>query len=523
MKNRNLYIALLTGSFLATSAVSCKKDLLKTNPNNVTVDDYYKTAAELQLGANAMYSTMGSNNLMAREWYFIHDLRGDEMSSGGSQLEAHRGLMLNGQNDPTNGIITTIYQELYRLIHRANIVITKGPAITDNPALRDRLIGEAKFMRAWAYNELVTFWGGVPIYTEYVTSPTDFKARATVAEVYARILADADDAIAKLPGKSGYAAADRGRVTKAAANMLKGKALMQMGDYEGARTAFLAIPTTGADGYGLVPRYLDNFEEEAEFNNESIFEMVYFDRGDTQYSFSPGDGVTTAKSTVRTQEFNTTAWRNLIPSNKYLNEFERVATGALQNDPRYGFSVYQTGDTYNNGASVLTDGVQNGNTSVVNGVTIKTGWRKYQTLYKKGITAFTYGGVNTRVYRYAEVLLALAECENERPGGVAAVAIGYLNQVRARTSVAMNSYPTPQFPVSSKNEITKAIMHERMVELGGEEVRNTDILRWRKKGYYPSVVPEPISYFQANKFELLPLPSQEIDNNPLIKGNNPGY
>ena len=95
--------------------------------------------------------------------------------------------------------------------------------------------------------------------------------------------------------------------------------------------------------------------------------------------------------------------------------------------------------------------------------------------------------------RYAEVLLMLAECENE--AGNIPGAVGYLNQVRDRPSVAMPHYPTTQFPVTTKDEVTKAIMHERMVELGDEEVRNVDIMRWRKKGYYPSVAPEPLILF----------------------------
>jgi len=120
----------------------------------------------------------------------------------------------------------------------------------------------------------------------------------------------------------------------------------------------------------------------------------------------------------------------------------------------------------------------------------------------------------------------LAECENE--AGNISAAVGYLNQVRDRPSVAMPHYPTAQYPVGTKDQVTKAIMHERMVELGDEEVRNIDILRWRKKGYFPSVAPEPLTYFVANKHELLPIPQAEIDNNPQlaaggINKQNPGY
>ena len=103
--------------------------------------------------------------------------------------------------------------------------------------------------------------------------------------------------------------------------------------------------------------------------------------------------------------------------------------------------------------------------------------------------------------------------ENELNNSAAAV--GYLNEVRDRPGVAMPHYPTAQYPTGSKAEITKAIIHEKTVELGCEEIRNRDILRWRKKGYY-TTANEPFSYFKAGRDELLPIPQQEIDNNPQL-------
>jgi hypothetical protein len=278
--------------------------------------------------------------------------------------------------------------------------------------------------------------------------------------------------------------------------------------------------------YHLVDNYTDNFLEETEFNAESIFEASYVDNTNGS-NFDWGyAGNGTPQNTVRNQEYCPVAWRNLIPSNHYLNEFENTATGASKTDPRFAMSVYQTGDTYDDGNAVLTDGDQNGNSSVVNGVTKKISWRKFMLIYKQDHTTaqFRPGGNNQRIIRYAEVLLMLAECENELnniPG-----AIGYLNQVRDRPSVAMPHYPTAQFPVSTKDQVTKAIMHEKTVELGCEEIRNRDILRWRKKGYFGGT--DPLSYFRANRDELLPIPQAEIDNNPKladggIDKQNPGY
>jgi hypothetical protein len=140
-------------------------------------------------------------------------------------------------------------------------------------------------------------------------------------------------------------------------------------------------------------------------------------------------------------------------------------------------------------------------------------------MYKTGPEGFLTGGINMRVIRYAEVLLNLAECELEtgNPSG----AIALLNQVRRRPSVDMPPYPTANFPVSNDTEIMAAIMHEKRVELSSEQIRNRDILRWRKEGKLPT---EPIAHF-VPRLELLPIPQNEIDNNANLSESdqNPGY
>ena len=125
--------------------------------------------------------------------------------------------------------------------------------------------------------------------------------------------------------------------------------------------------------------------------------------------------------------------------------------------------------------------------------------------------------------RYAEVLLNMAECENEE-GNIPA-ALGYLNQVRNRPSVDMPEYPTSQYPANSKEDVVNIIMHEKMAELGDEELRNRDILRWRELGYFDE---DPLPYFEEGIDELLPIPASEINNNPElgngeIPAQNPGY
>ena len=515
MKANNIYRLILGTSLLGGTMLlsRCKDKLDLTDENRPTTESYFKNTDELQAGVNAVYGTMRSAGLVGREWYFLHDCRADEVSAGGGQLEAPRRELLEQPTPATsNSVMSDVWRSSYIMISRANMVITSGASAAGTAAVKDRIIGEAKFLRAWAYFELVTHWGSVPVYTKPITEANGWNGKSPVADIYTLILSDVQDAVTKLP--LSYSGADLGRATKGAANTLLAKVLMQKGDYAAAKTALQAVISSSQ--YSLVNDYNANFTQEGEFNTESIFEVVFYDRGDNNFNwggYNTGDGSSNPISTVRNQEYCPVAWRNLIPSNFYLNHFENTATGATKTDPRYKMSVYETGDLIANGTETLLDADQNGNSSVVNGVTKKVSWRKFMLLYKdnKAASGFHPGGINQRIYRYADVLLMLAECEIELNNNAAAVTL--MNQVRARQGVQMPAYPTAQYPTGTKNEALKALMHERLVELGDEEVRDIDILRWRAKGYYPSVVPEP----RPGQVNLLPIPQIELDANPSIK------
>jgi hypothetical protein len=193
----------------------------------------------------------------------------------------------------------------------------------------------------------------------------------------------------------------------------------------------------------------------------------------------------------------------VIPSNRLLEEFET-------NDPRYKFSFYEVGD------KILTfEGTKPGKALAVadmnvaastrNGVTLKRVFRKY-SIYDWDDNGFHPGGVNQRLIRYADVLLTLAECEAEL--GNFSKSAEYINMVRARPSVKM----TP-VTLTSKTQAIRAVMRERAVELAIEGTNNIDILRWRKKGYFPSIMADP----RPGQQDLLPIPSSETAANPMLQ------
>lgn len=504
------------GVLLLGLAVGCnEKSLDQLNPNAVTTDSYFQNDVQIRSAVNGVYAALQSTNLVAREWFFTHDLRSDDVAAGGGQLETPRNQLLLGVHSTDNSLVSSVWTGAYRIIHRANVVVDKAAvakALTASVATQ--AVGEAKFLRAWAYFELVSMWGGVPLYKNYVTSVAGSLPRASEGDVYAFIIADLKAAQDALPAT--YDAANQGRATKGAAQMLLARVYMQQGDYTNAKTELQKIISSGT--YGLVDEYNDNFTEEGEFNKESIWEVNFLPSGGNFNWNGDGDGTAGAEETVRTQEYSGIGWRNIIPSNSLLAEFERPSKGDAKLDPRYAKSVYTTGDKYNKDQTILTDEIQNGNSSTVDGKVQKVSWRKFTLMYKAGTS--TTGGINQRIMRYAETLLSMAECENEL--GNLTSAVSYLNMVRSRPSVSMPAYPTANYPVSTKDQVFTAIVHERRIELNGEEIRNRDILRWRKLGKLKT---EPIAYFQKGKHELLPIPQQEIDNNPNVglKGQNPGY
>jgi hypothetical protein len=492
---------------LLAFTLSCNDNILdKANPNEFTPQSFYKNGDQIVGAVNAVYSSLQSLDLFCREYFFLHDMRGDDVASGGGQLETHRAQLLTGTHDTSNGVLMQVWRGWYRLIHQANQVIENAPNASENVTdeLKLRVVAEAKFLRALANFDLVTVWGGVPLMDKYAKAIGEDKPRASVDEVYALIISDLQTAIADLPVKAAYDASNVGRANKEAAQNLLARVHMQRGDYDLAEPLLQAIIDGGAfSGWVNVP-YIDNFREENEFNAESLFEVAFTEANGGSSWDASGQGTST-EVTFRGQEYGPNAWRNLIPSNSLMSEYEKVANGDAKDDPRYNDSFYFIGDTYNNGNAVLAN----------------WGWKKYQKIYKSADEQ-QRSGINMRVMRYAEVLLNMAEVQNAL--GNDADAIDYLNEVRSRVGVEMPPYPTTKYPVDSPDEVFKAIVHERRVELAGEQIRNRDILRWRSLGQIPAVIPEPISYM-SQKHLLAPIPQAEINSNAVLTeaDQNPGW
>jgi tetratricopeptide (TPR) repeat protein len=496
------FILSLIGILLFT--LSCNDNILdKANPNEFTPDSFYKNGDQIVGAVNAVYSSLQSLDLFCREYFFLHDMRGDDVAAGGGQLETHRLQLLEGNHDASNGVLMQVWRGWYRLIHQANQVIENAPNASENVTeeLKLRVVGEAKFLRALAYFDLVTIWGGVPLMDKYAKAIGEDKPRASASDVYGLIISDLETAIANLPLKGAYNDSNVGRANKEAAQNLLARVYMQRGQYDLAEPLLAAIINGGAFNEWKDIPYIENFREENEFNAESLFEVAFTEANGGSSWDASGQGTQT-EVTFRGQEYGPNAWRNLIPSASLMEEYEKVADGDPKNDPRYNDSFYFIGDTYDNGTRVLEN----------------WGWKKYQKIYKAE-NEDQRSGINMRVMRYAEVLLNMAEVQNAL--GNDPDAIDYLNEVRSREGVEMPPYPTANYPVNSPAEVFRAIVHERRVELAGEQIRNRDILRWRALGKLPS---DPIGYY-SDKHALAPIPQQEINSNAVLTeaDQNPGW
>lgn len=335
---------------------------------------------------------------------------------------------------------------------------------------------------------------------------------------------------------------EKGRATSGAAWALLGKAHLfqaneskDQADFIAARNAFLNV-INDHENYDLEARYDNNFEEETEHGPESIFEVGFNPSLGTADLWSSDNGSGLNECTLRGIEYGCFNWYNAYPFRDLVEEFETVADNGVKDDPRLGYCIYQTGDLYNKGndtAVLYCDTLRYWVDNVLHSeIRFQYGWKKYQNYYKQKSESF-YSGINTKVIRLADVLLMMAEVENEL--GSIPEAIEYLNQVRNRADVMMPNYGSSAmntiYPVSDQNHLRIAIEHERKIELCNEQVRINDLIRWRRLEAFireeaipmlPGYMKDMMSFDPAIHY-LWPIPQSEIDSNPSITQEDQNY
>lgn len=523
-----IFLAITFGALVLN--YSCNADKLElSNPNELRPETYFKNEVQVQSAVNAIYGSLQTRGLYNRHIWFGYDNMGHE-NSGNPQLESDKRQYLDFSFDPSHGAIGAFWESCYRGINKANFVINNADVIGEilesemATARKLKFDGEAKFLRALYYFMLVDRFGDVPLMLEVPdpNDPVQGQPKTSKAVIYDLIESDLEDAAAQCLDKSEE---DLGRVTSGAAWALLGKVRLFQEDYQGAMDAF-----NNVTGYSLEDAYFDNFMEETEHGDESIFAVEFnIAAGNANRWDSDRSDQGLNESCFRGQEYGCFNWWNVFPSVNLRNEFEA-------GDPRFGYCFYLNGDSYNNGTltAAITDLEQSDGSFYP-----RAGWRKYQNYYKQpseGSVSGEASGINMQIIRYADVLLMMAEAEANRAGGNLATAVGYMNQVRNRADVAMPNYGTlamdATYPVGTLAEFMVALEHERKVELCGEQVRFPDLVRWGRLAAFMTEVYDDLPLqeqedlvFNATTHVLWPIPQTEINANESLTNadQNPGY
>jgi hypothetical protein len=434
---------------IASSFAGCKKDYLSLQPTDTqNAANFFKTPAQFTQAINGAYQPL--QGLYNGAFWVMGEMRSDNTSyeydpndrSGTLKEEIDEFRELNNNDYPGE-----FFSISYEGIGRCNAIIDRLPAAKLDAATADPIEGQALFLRAFNYFNLVRMFGSVPLVLNEVQSVSDaykIATKASVDAVYASIIADATAAIAKLPVK--YAAdGDKGRVTKGTAQTMLAEVYMTQHKFDQAIPLLRAIIASNA--YALNANYADNFDINTKNSAESIFEIQYMEGNNSLGSdfvdqFIPWDYYDTDITGFEIANGAYNGWN--IPTQDLMSAYE-------EGDNRRDASVTDfTSDEYGIDLPFI---------------------KKYQSIGAvQGITANDFP-----VYRYADVYLMLAECLNEQ-GFSGGEAFKYLNLVRERAGLGDKTTAD----ASNQEAFRATIAHERQVELAFENHRWFDLLRTGK-------------------------------------------
>ncbi|MDB5249473.1 MAG: RagB/SusD family nutrient uptake outer membrane protein [Segetibacter sp.] len=495
----------------------CTKFLEEKDPSNLSPDNFYTIPDHAEAAVAAIYADTralwGGAGIFSSNWQLL------EAPTGTSTTETAQNSDLNNLYslswDGNTGHIVNYWNGLYRVIANANLAIDKIPGITPmDEALKKRKLGEARFLRAWAYFYAVRLWGDIPLVTKPVFKETDenfFPARAPQEEVYKLIVEDLLAAeAAGLPwmdasGRASLAAtkAQLARVylTMAGQPLNKGAAYYKLAadrskeviDYANANPTVI----------NLFPTYLDLHDVNKEDILEHLFEIQY----QITVATNPMDNYYPNFKAVTVNGPGGTG--SSVPTLSFYNSYE---PGDLRAKNQEGF-FYTSYYTNGNGAPFELGApyVFKHFNIVANGTA--------------GVKGTAQNNLDVPQIRYAEVLLIYAEAQNE-VGGPTTEAYNAFKRIRDRAKLA-----TPEMGTYNQSTFREAVWRERWHELCYEGITWFDMVRLRKVynettngfdnfvGHINKSSNQPL---QA-KHLLMPLGVQEMLNNANLKVQNPGY
>jgi len=476
---------------LVIAISGCKKSFLEIPAQTaLSTPLYFKTQDDFQQAINGAYAPLrGAYNGTNGAWA-MGELRSDNTTYKYNPND--RGTIApeyvaDFLDDNTNGVVANKYFSDYQIIARTNQILSLIDGLNFDAEIKNNIKGQAFFLRAFAYFDLVQYFGSVPLHLKPATTLNETALPlSSVEELYKQIIADAQQAATLLPDK---ATQQPGRATTGSAKTLLGNVFIVLKRWAEAETTLKSIT-----GYSLMGNYADIYALANKNNSESIFEIQYKQgteglQSSFFYTFLV-QPITRAEITAVTG----------IPENDRTIEGYNIPTPDI-------ITAYEPDDERKN-ASIGT---------------ITAGGVDYPFI-KKYLHPHAVSGNtddNWPVYRYAEVLLFLAEALNEQ--GKTSEAASYLNQVRFRADLL----PTT---AASQTDMQSAIIRERRVELAFENKRWLDLVHFGiadpvmkaygtkvkanpQAYYFPAgITPSPSSY--SNIRILFPIPASEVALNP---------
>ena len=455
------------------------ENLLEEKPKSFLEQElYYQNESQAISGVNGIYSIMtnpGGYNF----FYRVAEIPTDEGKTGGVYQPSEPVLV--GLDEfsfnASNRFLDQIWQNFYRGINRANLAIAKIPEIDEmNPDMKARLIGEAKFLRALYYFNLVRWFGDVPFVTDYTDNVEGLNLERTDKDkVYDLIISDLSQASEDL--SVSYSGENIGRATKGAALTLLGKVYLTRENWSNASNTLKEVIDLGQ--YSLY----ENYEEVWDISNENGKEFIF----SVQYKAGVINNPYSRRFAPRSSKIQASqSWGDIAPEAQLLNKYQ-------DGDERLG---------------IFKEEYEKYNSDEV----VDFGWPfcfKFFDLAEGGNS-----GENFPVLRYADVLLMYAEAHNEINGpgdGSQYSALWALNEVRERSDIN---------PISNTNkeEFREIVWAERSRELCFEGHRWFDLVRTDRLVQ----VMENTGVTVADKYTLFPIPQREMDINPNLE-QNPGY
>lgn len=492
---KNIYKILFAFALILSGSCS---DFLDENLHGTYSNaTFYKTEAHANLAITGIYNAAAFVSTDNKLWVFGDVASDDATKGGGAGDQSDIQFIDEFTYTRSNGVIDRIWKRYYEGISRANYLLYYGSNIDMDVDLRNRILGEAKFLRAYFYFNLVNIFGDIPLKLNPPINEGEVnKPKSPSTAIYAQIELDLTEAIQVLDET--YGSADLGRATKGAALGLLAKAYLYQEKWSDVLTTIAAIDALGL--YSLQDVYKNNFIDSTQNNSESLFEIQHL----SDQSPKLGSYLNQYFSPSKDNGYYFDA-----PLQNFVDEFEQTA--GLVVDPRLDYTVGRTGQKW------------------VNGENFDPAWSPTGYLQKKHVQPkkeepiIGDASLNYVYLRYADILLMKAEALNE--SNQTADALVPLNAVRKRARESylydedlpgFGAVPTDLLPdVVSTNQQTvrDAIRHERRVELGFEFHRFFDLIRYGEVAA-EAVLPPAFNYAD-NQGRFL-IPQSELDTNPAI-------